>query len=136
MARPISPRLHGIIDYAFFGVWAGVPRLLQLPAPVRATFTGMGAAQGMLNAFTDQPYAVRRLIPFRVHGRIEKWSAPLYVALPLLAGAWGDRRSRVFFLGLGALLVTNFNLTDWRSIPRHRPVIRLRPPGRFRVRRH
>jgi hypothetical protein len=39
-----------------------------------------GAAQGSLNARTDQPFSVRRLVPFLV---------------------------------MGAVLLTNFNLTDW-----------------------
>ncbi len=39
-----------------------------------------GAAQGSLNALTDQPFSVRRLVPFLV---------------------------------MGAVLLPNFNLTDW-----------------------
>ncbi|MFC4430986.1 hypothetical protein [Citricoccus alkalitolerans] len=118
MLRPITPRLHGIIDYALLGVWAGVPRLLGLPPKVRTVFTAMGVAQAGLNAVTDQPYALRRIIPFRVHGTIEKYGAALYVVLPLATGVWRDRRSRAFYGALGAALVTNFNLTDWTSRPR------------------
>lgn len=113
MWRPISPRLHGIIDYGLLVMWAGVPRLMGLPPRVRNVFTAMGAAQVALNAVTDQPYALRRIVPFRVHGLVEKYSSPLYVVLPLMAGAWGERRSRAYFLGAGVALVTNFNLTDW-----------------------
>ena len=117
MSRPISPRLHGIIDYGLLTMWAGVPRLLKLPPRVRNIFTAMGAAQAALNAVTDQPYAVRRIVPFSVHGRIEKYSLPIYVVLPLAAGAWDDRRSRAYFLGAGAALLLNFNLTDWDASP-------------------
>lgn len=117
MARPITPRLHGIADYALLGVWVGAPRLLRLARPVRSVFTAMGIVQAGLNAITDQPYAVRRIVPFRMHGTIEKCSAPLYVVLPLMAGAWRDRRSRFFFLAFGGMLVANFNLTDWNALP-------------------
>lgn len=115
--RPIGPRLHGLVDYALLGLWAGVPRLLKLPPRVQAVFGAMGLAQAGLNAVTDQPYALHRLVPFRVHGEIEKYSGPLYILLPLAAGAWRDRRSRAFFLGFGAVLVTNFNLTNWWDSP-------------------
>lgn len=113
MAKPISPRLHGLLDYGFLAVFAGVPRLLDLSPQVRAVFTGMGAAQTSLDAVTDQPYALRRRVPFRVHGLVEKASGPLYVAAPLAAGAWRDPRARAFLLAAGAALVTVHALTDW-----------------------
>lgn len=115
MFRPISPRAHGAIDYGLLMMWAGVPHLLGLPQPVRTVFATMGLGQAGLNAVTDQPYALRRIVPFRVHGLIEKYSSPLYVVLPLAAGTWDDRRSRVYFLAAGAVLVANFNLTNWNA---------------------
>lgn len=113
LPRPITPRAHGLLDYALLGVWVGVPRLLKLPRRVQNVFGTMGLAQAGLNAVTDQPYALRRLVPFRVHGQIEKYAGPLYVVLPLAAGAWRDPRSRAFHLAFGAVLLTNFTLTDW-----------------------
>ncbi|AGF71199.1 hypothetical protein [Corynebacterium halotolerans] len=115
--RPVTPRAHGLVDYALLGVWAGVPRLLGLPRRVRTVFQVMGLAQVGLNAVTDQPYALRRLVPFRVHGEIEKYSGPLYIVLPLVVGAWRDPRSRAFHLVFGAVLLTNFNLTNWWDSP-------------------
>lgn len=84
---------------------------------MQTVFGATGLAQAGLNAVTDQPYALRRLVPCRVHGEIEKYSGPLYVLLPLAAGAWRDRRSCACFLGFGAVLLTNFNLTNWWESP-------------------
>ena len=115
MDKPITPRLHGALDYGFLGVLLGGPAVLKLPRNVRLVFAAMGAVQTTLNSLTDQPYAVDRVVPFRVHGLIEKFSAPLYVGLPLAVGAWRDRNSRLFFLAAGASLVTVYNLTDWQA---------------------
>lgn len=94
------------------------PSLLGLRGPARALSYLFGAAQGGLNALTDQPLALKRLVPFRTHGTIELLSGPLYVALPLLTGAARDPRARNYFLALGVVLVTVYNLTDWEAAPK------------------
>ncbi len=72
---------------------------------------------GALNALTDQPLSPMRLVPFRTHGTIERYSAPAFVALPWLTGALEERRARIFFLALGAALVAVHRLTDWDADP-------------------
>lgn len=115
MSKPISPALHGALDYGMLGVWAAVPRLLELPARFQVLAAAMGTAHAGLNAVTDQPYAVRPVLPFRVHGKIEKFSIPVFLALPMAAGAWKDRRACAFFLTTGAILAATYNLTDWEA---------------------
>lgn len=54
MARkPISPALHGLIDYGFGIVNLSVPVLLGLSGPARVVPMVWAVAQGSLNAFTD-----------------------------------------------------------------------------------
>ncbi|MBW0101339.1 hypothetical protein [Pseudonocardia sp. KRD291] len=117
MRKPISPALHGALDYGFLGMMLVVPRLLGLDRRARALFGTFGAVQGTLNALTDQPLGVARLVPFATHGTAERDSLPLFVALPLLTGVLRDRAALGFFLGAGATLVTVYNLTDWDAVP-------------------
>jgi len=70
-----------------------------------------------LNALTDQPLALKRLVPFRTQGTIELLSGPAFVILPWLTGALEDPRARNYFLALGAVLVTVYNLTDLDADP-------------------
>lgn len=93
----------------------GAPRLLGLPPRARRLFAAFGLMQGTLNAITDQPLALTRRVPFRTHGLLEKANGPVYVALPALTGTSRDTRTRVFFLAMGAALVTVYNLTDWND---------------------
>lgn len=118
MNRPITPAVHGAVDYGFLVSQLAVPRLLRLNRSARFLFGAFGVLQGALNACTDQPLAIKRLVPFAVHGRIEKASAPIYVLAPILAGVVKDPRARGYWLGMGAVLVANFNLTDWKATPR------------------
>lgn len=112
-SRPISPKLHGALDYGFLATMLTAPSLLRLDRRARLLFAAMGAAQGTLNAFTDQPLSVKRLVPFRTHGLIEKANAPTFVLLPLLTGVLRDPRARAFFAAAGVALVAVYNLTDW-----------------------
>ncbi|MCJ1688640.1 hypothetical protein [Rathayibacter sp. VKM Ac-2927] len=111
--RPLTPRLHSLIDYGFAAGNLSLPGALKLPPAVTGVFAAFGVIQGTLNALTTQPYAAKKVVPFALHGAIEKSSAPLFVLAPLLAGAARDKRSRIYWLATGAALVTVYNLTDW-----------------------
>lgn len=113
MRKPISPTLHGALDYGFLAAMLTVPKLLGLPRRGRAVAAAFGAAQGGLNAVTDQPLAVRHLVPFRLHGAVDLAALPAVVGLPLLTGVLRDRRARAFFLGSGAALAAVYAFTDW-----------------------
>ncbi|MEJ2863568.1 hypothetical protein [Actinomycetospora flava] len=115
LPKPITPELHGALDYGFLALNVIVPRLLRLPSRARAVFAAFGLVQGGLNAITDQPLAARHLVPFALHGRIERDSLPIYLGLPLLTGILRDRRTLAWFITAGATLVTVYNLTDWQA---------------------
>lgn len=56
-----------------------------------------------------------RLVPFALHGFLEKSSAPISFGLPPALGLLRDPRARTYWLLLGAALVTVYNLTDWEA---------------------
>ena len=115
MREPLSPRKHAIADYGLLAVNLTAPSLIGATRATRTLFAAFGLVQGALNALTDQPLALGRLVPFRLHGRIEKLSGPALVALPLLAGVHRDPRGRAYWAAAGAALVTVYNLTDWNA---------------------
>jgi hypothetical protein len=116
-SKPISPKAHGAIDYGFLAANLLAPSLLGLKGPAKALSYMFGGMQGGLNALTDQPLAIKPLVPFRPHGTVELSSGPLFVLLPWITGALKDPRARNYFLALGAVLVTVYNLTDWEADP-------------------
>lgn len=100
-----------------FSVNLLVLTLLGLKGPARALSYLFGGAQGGLNALTDQPLALKCLVPFHTHGTVELLGGPAFVLLPWLTGALKDPKARRYFLALGAVLVTVYNLTDWGAVP-------------------
>ncbi len=79
MRQPIEVEAHSVIDYGFAAASLAVPLALGFSGVSRAIPMVWGIAQGTLNALTDQPYALRRLVPFERHEQLEA------VALPALA---------------------------------------------------
>lgn len=113
MKRPVTPLVHGAIDYGFLATMLLVPKWLKLSRNARLLFGVFGLTQGTLNAFTEQPLAIKPVLGYQMHGLIEKCGAPVYVLAPMLAGIAKEHRARAFWLGLGATLVLHFNLTNW-----------------------
>ena len=115
MKKPISPRMHGVIDYATVATTAAVPRLLSFPKQAEQLCYALAGGYGGLSSMTDYRLAVKRAIPFKAHGAAE---AAVGVALPFLPWMLGfakHRRARNFFLGLTALTAVVAALTDWNS---------------------
>lgn len=113
MKRPISPTMHGVMDYATVAVTAAVPRLMNFPDRATRAADVLAGGYGVLSGMTDYPLGAKRVVPFRGHGLTE---AVIAVALPVLPWALGfaeDKRARNFFFGLTALTFVVAALTDW-----------------------
>lgn len=115
MSKPISPRQHGLIDYGFLTSMLLLPSLLGMSSRARLLFAFFGTIQGTLNALTDQPFGLARVVSFRTHGSVEKSSGPLYLLAPLVTGVAQEGEARAYWLFMGAALVTVYNLTDWQA---------------------
>src|SRR5688500_20332701 len=102
MQRPISPTIHGVIDYATTAAVVAAPRLMRFPKKARMACDALAGSYTSLSAMTDYPLSVRRTIPFKAHGATE---AVLGLALPALPWALGfakHKAARNFFIGLTA----------------------------------
>ncbi len=115
--RPISPRNHGLIDYAQSAMLITAPKLFGLTGTTATLTRAFGVIQLATNTLTDHPVAVRRLIPFHVHGLLEKWNGPAFAALALLTGGARRPQNLYFVVGQTLLAALIFNLTDWNGDP-------------------
>jgi hypothetical protein len=112
-SKPISPGLHGLIDYAVAATDLALPSLLHMSGRARAVFAAFGVVQGGLDAVTVQPYAVERIVPLQTHRLIDLAAMPVVLGLPPLVGLHREPRARALWLVLGVSLVVVYVLTDW-----------------------
>ena len=113
MNRPISPRTHGVLDYATVGATLLAPRLLGFPTRAARASYALGGGYAALSALTDYPLSVKRAVPFRAHGAAEGLVGLALPVLPRVLGFSRHRGARNFFLGLTALTAVVAALTDW-----------------------
>jgi hypothetical protein len=112
---PINRRMHGLLDYGLAAATMVTPIALGLNGVTRAASLLFGGSQTVVNAMTDQPYAVQRRIQFRTHGKFEKYSGPIMLLSVLLLGGLREKKARYFVLGTGLIAFANYMMTDYYS---------------------
>ena len=110
---PISPKLHGLVDYGLVASLLVLPTALGFSRTVRRLYAAEAAALLVYVALTDQPVAVLPLIPFRTHGRIDPFNVLNFAAHSLLKPFREDARAQLFNAVFTALAGATVALTDW-----------------------
>jgi hypothetical protein len=118
--KPISPRLHGVLDYMTSTAVAAAPLAFDFPKPARRLFESLAAGYTGLSAVTNYPLSVKRLAPFKAHGATEAAIALALPAMPHLMGFSRNRAARNLCYGLTALTFVVAALTDWNGTTRTR----------------
>ena len=113
MPKPISPRVHGVLDYTTSAMVAAAPMAMNFPKPARRLFQSLAGGYTGLSAVTDYPLSVRRVVPFKGHGAAELGIAAMLPFAPWLLGFSNHRAARNLCFGLTALTVVVAALTDW-----------------------
>ena len=113
--QPITPRIHGMIDYSTSAAVAAAPAMFNLPKAATNLFTTLAATYTGIAAFTDYPMSLKRAIPYKAHGAAELVSALALPALPWVLGFARHRTARNLCFGLAAMTIVVAALTDWEA---------------------
>jgi hypothetical protein len=113
MNKPISPTMHGAIDYATSAAVALAPRLMDFPRPARMLCDTLASGYTALSATTDYPLSLKRITPFRVHGGVELALAAALPAMPWLLGFADHKPARNLCFALTAVTIVVSALTDF-----------------------
>ncbi|MVM36256.1 hypothetical protein GO755_39975 [Spirosoma sp. HMF4905] len=119
--KPISPKLHALIDYGLVGSLLTVPSLLGFSDSVKKLYTAEALALFVYIALTDQPVAVKPLIPFPVHGKIDPFNIGQFALQTFLKPFQADRKARLFNVGFTALASLTVLMTDWHGPTKTNP---------------
>lgn len=117
ISRGVTPRVHGAVDYAACAAMLLLPGRLGLSAPAKKASQAFALSYLGITLLTDFPPAVKRLIPFPVHGQIELLSAPLLLLTPKLLHQQAGKSEHSYFQGLTLLVLTAYLSTDWHANP-------------------
>lgn len=111
----ISIKTHGYFDYFYVVAYAVAPTLFDFSGrPAVMAYTS-SAAYLLGSGSTNYPLGLIKLIPFRVHMKVEYTYSLLTVALPWLLGFASVLTARYFFIAMGLLALTVGLLTEKRD---------------------
>lgn len=126
MRKPISPRIHGMLDYSTAAAVAAAPHVLEMPTAASRLFESLAGGYTALSSVTDYPLSVKRLVPFKGHGAAELAIGLALPAMPWLLGFADNRAARNLCFGITALTFAVAALTDWDAPSRRKAAARRR----------
>ncbi len=119
---PISPTLHGIIDYTTSSAAAVAPKLLDFPEEAAvASYALAGGVTGLAATTRSSDAAIKPLVPLQAHGISDVALGLVLPALPFLLGFSRNAVARNFFFGLGAMTLMVTAFTNWGATPAKSP---------------
>lgn len=113
--KPVTPAVHGIIDYVLSGIQLTVPSLLGLNDQATKTYQGLGSGFLAMNALSDTPVGIKRTISFKGHQQAD---AAFLTGLSLLIFSnfiHKDRKVLSFHLSFLTVAITHYILTDYNA---------------------
>ena len=113
--KPITPTIHGYLDYLTVVVFLAAPKLLGLdglPALLSWMLAGVHLA---LTLVTNFPLGWRPWLPFSIHGWIERIVGPALVLIAFLPNFSSSSSAFGFYLFMGLVIVAVGWLTDYSS---------------------
>lgn len=126
MTKPISARVHGVLDYALVAAFLNAPMVLGFQhtraSVVAYWLTGIHL---FLTGCTDFPPGAFRWIPFRLHGVIELMMGVFVLVTPWSFAFSDQTTARNFFVATGLIILVVVFLSDYTL----RVEMPLRQPG-------
>ncbi len=113
--KPITPAMHGILDYAAAAFLALAPSLFNLDGTAALAFYVLAGIELGLALLTAFPSGVLKVIPVRVHGGIDLVTAFVIATLPWLLGISQQSTARNLLLAVALLVLVIWFMTQWHD---------------------
>lgn len=99
----LSPKLHAYIDYATVVIFLVAPPLLGMSGMAATIAYLLAGVHLIMSLVTDFELGAADLVPFNVHGWVERLVGPALIVLPYVMSF--DATSRNFYLAMGVVIV-------------------------------
>lgn len=113
--KPISPRTHALIDYALVTSLFSIPSILRFNKKVKKIYIVEALMLLGYIALTDSPVALKPLIPFAVHGKIDPFNVSQFALQSFTKSFRKDKRALLFNIAFTLIAGSVVALTDWNG---------------------
>lgn len=121
MTKPVSARVHGVLDYATVAAFLNAPMVFGFHGTPAAIAYWLAGIHLLMTGCTDFPVGFFMWIPFKVHGVIELLAGIFILVAPWIFGFAQDAAARNFFVGMAIILLVVVALTDYARRVVHPP---------------
>lgn len=111
--KPVSPQTHGIVDYALAGSLLVLPSIFGFSKKVKTLYAAEAVILLTYVALSDHPAAVKPVIPFTTHGKIDPYNVTQFALQSFLNPFRKSKKALLFNIGFTALAGITVALTDW-----------------------
>ena len=118
----LSPKAHGLIDYSLAGGLLLLPALFGFSKKVKTIYTAEALALLVYVALSDHPAAVKPVIPFTTHGKIDPFNVAQFALQTGLKPFRKDKKAQLFNIAFTAIAGITVLLTDWHGRTKKYPV--------------
>ncbi|MEC4750657.1 hypothetical protein [Methylomicrobium sp. Wu6] len=109
----INPLIHGYLDYFTVVVFLLAPSLFGLDGAAGILAYALAIIHLIMTLVTDFPLSIAKLVPFRIHGWVERIVGPVLLLTPFLFRFEGA--ARFFYFLIGATIIVVGLLTDYEA---------------------
>lgn len=114
MTKPITARVHGVLDYVLVAAFLNAPMVFGFEHSVPATIVyWLAGIHLLMTGCTDFPLGVFKWIPFKVHGVIDVVAGIFLLVAPWAFGFSGLPAARNFFVAIAIFAFVVVALTDF-----------------------
>ena len=113
MTKPVSARVHGVLDYATVAAFLNAPMVFGFHGTPAAIAYWLAGVHLLMTGCTDFPVGFFMWIPFKVHGVIELLAGIFMLVAPWIFGFAQDAAARNFFVAMAIILLVVVALTDY-----------------------
>ena len=114
-SKPISPAMHGILDYVVGSVLIAAPRLLKQEDEAVKNYQKVGKGILAVNALTDAPSGIRKTIPLKAHQANDAMVLAGLATSVFSQRIREDKKILGFHVAILAILATQYLLTDYNN---------------------
>ncbi len=108
----LTPAQHGYLDYITVLVFLAAPSILGLTGMAGIFAYVLAVIHLVMTLLTDFPLGVNTLVPFHLHGWVERVVGPVLVIVPFVFGF--NDIATAFYVVVGIVIIVVGLLTDYQ----------------------
>jgi hypothetical protein len=114
-AKPINSKTHALLDYLLTGSLLVVPHLCNFNKTVKKIYAMQALVLLPYIALTKHPLAIKGVIPFKTHGKIDPFNVAQFAALSFTPPFRKNKRELAFNIAFTVAAGIAILLTDWNE---------------------